>query len=178
MSAGLKEVLIRYLQNENPSDKAELKQYIDFGKFQSFKKRVVRNFNQQKGENMEALQYNNKSFREAYAKPDSRDLISSIIRDLPMGYKSESPPPTTSRNADITGVHMTGSSSSSSSSSSDPYLQAARVPKHPEKNVNKQIAKQDAFMNSVIKCDMPYTSSQPIHESTSNNISDITIHII
>ena len=174
MSAGLKEVLIRYLQNENPSDKAELKQYIDFGKFQSFKKRVVRNFNQQKGENVEALQYNNKSFREAYAKPDSRDLISSIIRDLPMGYKSESPPPTTlRRNADITGVHVTGSSSSS-----DPYLQAARVPKHPEKNVNKQITKQDAFMNSVIKCDMPYTSSQPIHESTSNEISYITIRII
>ena len=173
MSAGLKEVLIRYLENENPSDKAELKQYIDFGKFQSFKKRVVRNFNQQKGENVEALQYNNKSFREAYAKPDSRDLISSIIRDLPMGYKSESPPPTTLLNADITGVHVTGSGSSS-----DPYLQAARVPKHPEKNVNKQIAKQDAFTNSVINCDMPYTSSQPIHESTSNNISDITIHII
>ena len=75
MSAGLKEVLIRYLENENPSDKAELKQYIDFGKFQSFKKRVVRNFNQQKGENVEALQYNNKSFREACGYKFLVDLI-------------------------------------------------------------------------------------------------------
>ena len=138
MSAGLKDVLIRYLQNENPGDKAELKQYIDFGKFQSFKKRVVRNFNQQKADSVKPLEYNNKSFKDAYANPESRDLISNIIRDLPMGYKSESPPPTTviTENEDVTG----------SGSSNDPYLQTARVPKYLEKNVNKQIAKQQRRM--------------------------------
>lgn len=138
MSAGLKDVLIRYLQNDNPSDKSELKQYIDFGKFQSFKKRVVRNFNQQKGENVRTLEYNNKSFKEAYANPDSRELITNIIRDLPMGYKSESPPPTTDigDNDEVTG----------NGSSGDPYLHTARVPKYLEKNVNKQIAKQQRRM--------------------------------
>lgn len=136
MSAGLKEVLIKYLQNDNPGDKAGLKQYIDFGKFQSFKKRVVRNFNQQKGDNIKALEYNNKSFKDAYANPESRDLIANIIRDLPMGYKSESPPPTTAV-ADNDEDDVTGSGSSS-----DPYLQTARVPKYLEKNVNKQLAKQ------------------------------------
>lgn len=139
MSAGLKDVLIRYLQNDNPGDKTELKQYIDFGKFQSFKKRVVRNFNQQKGENMKALEYNNKSFKEAYANPESRDLISNIIRDLPMGYKSESPPPSSAMTED--GADVTGSGSSG-----DPYLQTARVPKYLEKNVNKQIARRQKRM--------------------------------